>query len=105
MTYRTDPEKLRAVVPDPLQIDEPLVEFEFIRMPDSTDFGDYTESGQVIPVRFWKETGGYSDAMYLNDGPPIFGPVLIATGTMGFKHVAVEPGTACSRRLPHRTSS
>jgi acetoacetate decarboxylase len=88
-------------------------------MPDSTGFGDYTESGQVIPVRFGKEKGGYSHAMYLNDGPPIFGgrelwgfpkkyaqpslavdrdtlvgtldygPVRIATGTMGFKHVAV----------------
>ena len=123
ITYRTDPEKLRAVVPEPLQIDEPLVKFEFIRMPDSTGFGDYTESGQVIPVRLGKETGGYSHAMYLNDGPPIFGgrelwgfpkkyaqpslevdrdtlvgtldygPVRIATGTMGFKHVAVEPGS------------
>jgi Acetoacetate decarboxylase (ADC) len=39
ITYRTDPEKLRAVVPEPLQIDEPLVKFEFIRMPDSTGFG------------------------------------------------------------------
>ena len=52
ITYRTDPAKLRAVVPEPLQIDErePLVKYEFIRMPDSTCFGDYTESGQVIPV-------------------------------------------------------
>ena len=77
----------------------------------------------MIPVRLGKETGGYSHAMYLNDGPPIFGgrelwgfpkkyaqpslevdrdtlvgtldygPVRIATGTMGFKHVAVEPVT------------
>ena len=31
--------------------DEPLVKYEFIRMPDSTGFGDYTESGQVIPVQ------------------------------------------------------
>jgi acetoacetate decarboxylase len=120
ITYRTDPEKLRAVVPEPLQIDEPVVKFEFIRMPDSTGFGDYTESGQVVPVRFGKEVGGYSHAMYLNDGPPIFGgrelwgfpkkyaqpslevdrdtlvgtldygPVRIATGTMGFKHVAID---------------
>ena len=45
ITYRTDPAKLRALVPEPLEIDEPLVKFEFIRMPDSTGFGDYTESG------------------------------------------------------------
>ena len=122
ITYRTDPEKLRTVVPEPLEIDEPLVKFEFIRMPDSTGFGDYTEAGQVIPVRLGKEKGGYSHAMYLNDGPPIFGgrelwgfpkkyaqpaltvhrdtlvgtldygPVRVATGTMGFKHVTLDQG-------------
>src|SRR5262249_52301413 len=48
ITYRTDPQKLRALVPEPLEVDEPVVKFEFIRMPDSTGFGDYTESGQVI---------------------------------------------------------
>src|SRR5262245_46037772 len=52
ITYRTDPEKLNAVVPEPLKLEGPLVKFEFIRMPDSTGFGDYTESGQVIPVSF-----------------------------------------------------
>ncbi|TJW42198.1 MAG: acetoacetate decarboxylase, partial [Mesorhizobium sp.] len=54
ITYRTDPVRLRALVPEPLEVDEhrPLVKYEFIRMPDSTGFGDYTESGQVIPVRF-----------------------------------------------------
>ena len=48
ITYRTDPDALRAVVPAPLMVAEPLVKYEFIRMPDSTGFGDYTESGQVI---------------------------------------------------------
>ena len=46
ITYRTDPEKLRAVVPEPLEVDEPIVKYEFIRMPDSTGFGDYTETGR-----------------------------------------------------------
>ena len=52
ITYRTDPARLRAVVPEPLELDqrEALVKYEFIRMPDSNGFGDYTESGQVIPV-------------------------------------------------------
>ncbi len=50
ITYRTDMEALRRVVPEPLEIPEPIVKYEFIRMPDSTGFGDYTESGQVIPV-------------------------------------------------------
>ena len=34
ITYRTDPAKLRALVPEPLEIAEPLVKFEFIRMPE-----------------------------------------------------------------------
>ena len=120
ITYRTDPAKLRAVVPELLEVGEPLVKFEFIRMPDSTGFGDYTEAGQVIPVRFNGAAGGYTHAMYLNDGPPIFGgrelwgfpkkyaqpslsvhkdtlvgtlaygPVRVAIGTMGFKHYALD---------------
>jgi acetoacetate decarboxylase len=38
VSYRTDPDALRAVVPEPLQITEPIVHYEFIRMPDSTGF-------------------------------------------------------------------
>ena len=73
ITYRTDSAVLESVVPEPLTWDEPLVKYEFVRMPDSTGFGDYTESGQVIPVRFNGQEGGYSHAMFLNDGPPIYG--------------------------------
>lgn len=77
ITYRTDPEALRAVVPAPLEVVEPLVKYEFIRMPDSTGFGDYTESGQVIPVQLRTargvEPGAYVHAMYLDDHPPIAG--------------------------------
>jgi acetoacetate decarboxylase len=75
ITYRTDPAKLRALVPEPLEIDErePLVKYEFIRMPDSTGFGDYTETGQVIPVTFQGRKGGYTHCMFLNDEPPIAG--------------------------------
>jgi len=116
ITYRTDLDKLRAVVPEPLKVDEPLVKYEFIRMPDSTGFGDYTESGQVIPVSLNGRKGGYSHCMFLNDHPPIaggrelwgfpkklgnptlkaeidtlvgtldYGSVRVATGTMGYKH-------------------
>jgi acetoacetate decarboxylase len=71
ITYRTDLEKLREVVPEPLQVDAPLVKYEFIRMPDSTGFGDYTESGQVIPVSFKGRKGGYTHCMFLNDHPPL----------------------------------
>lgn len=73
IVYETDIELLKAVVPEPLEVTEPLVKFEVIRMPDSTGFGDYTESGQVIPVRFRGKAGGYTHAMYLDDLPPIAG--------------------------------
>src|SRR6266404_4519569 len=75
ITYRTDPAKLRAVVPEPLELDEreALVKYEFIRMPDSNGFGDYTESGQVIPVSFRGRRGGYTHCMFLNDEGPIAG--------------------------------
>jgi acetoacetate decarboxylase len=122
ITYRTDREALEAVIPEPLTFDEPLVKYEFIRMPNSTGFGDYTESGQVIPVKFNGAEGGYTLAMFLDDGPPIYGgrelwgfpkklakptlgpaadtfvgtldygPVRIATGTMGYKHKALDLG-------------
>ena len=121
ISYRTDPDKLRAAVPEPLQIDgDPIVKYEFIRMPDSTGFGDYTESGQVIPVTFNGKKGSYTHRMFLNDHPPIaagreiwgfpkvlatptlhaeidtlvgtldYGPVRVATGTMGYKHKQVD---------------
>ena len=121
ITYRTDPEVLRALVPEPLEVVGDTVNYEFIRMPDSTGFGDYTETGQVIPVRFKDkdgqvQEGGYVHAMYLDDNSPIaggreiwgfpkklaspkletdkdtligtldYGPVRVATGTMGYKH-------------------
>jgi acetoacetate decarboxylase len=73
ITCRTDIDALRAVVPEPLEIDEPPMHCEFIRMPDSTGFGNCTESGQAIPVGFKGARGGYTHAMYLDDHPPIAG--------------------------------
>lgn len=120
VTYRTDPAALRAMVPEPLQPAGDLVKFEFIRMPDSTGFGDYTESGQVVPVTWKGKPGSYQIAMYLDDESPIaggreiwgfpkklarphlrveadtllgtldYGPVRIATGSMGYKHRALD---------------
>src|ERR1700733_12140012 len=81
VTYRTDPEALAAggpealgaVLPEPLEVTDSLVNYEFIRMPDSTGFGDYTETGQVIPVRFEGEDGVYVHSMYLDDDAAIVG--------------------------------
>lgn len=123
ITYETDLDLLREIVPAPLEVTEPLVKFEFIRMPDSTGFGDYAESGQVIPVHYQGQPGGYSHAMYLDDLSPIVGgreiwgfpkklakPTLqvvhetfmgtldydrsrIATATMGYKYQTIDTRT------------
>jgi len=124
ITYRTDAAKLRKLVPEPLQIDEPIVKYEFIRMPDSAGFGDYCETGQIIPVSFNGKKGGYSLYMFLDDEAPIvggrelwgfpkkratvtlrtesdtlvgtldYGPVRVVTATMGFKHREMDAGVA-----------
>ena len=116
ISYETDREILESLLPPPLELIEPVVKFEFIRMPDSTGFGDYTESGQVVPVRYKGEEGTFTLAMFLDCEAPIaggreiwgypkklakpklfveqdvlvgildFGSVRIATGTMGYKH-------------------
>ena len=120
ITYETDPEMLRSCVPPVLEIIEPVVKFEFIRMPDSTGFGDYTESGQVIPVRYKGEEGTFTLTMFLDCEAPIaggreiwgfpkklakpqlfveedtlvgkldYGSIRIATATMGYKHHAID---------------
>jgi acetoacetate decarboxylase len=124
ITYRTDRDALRRAVPEPLELPEndALVHFEFIRMPDSTGFGDYTESGQVIPVTFQGVEGGYVHSMFLDDDSPIaggreiwgfpkklatpkithegdvvvgtlhYGSCLCARATVGYKHRIAEPG-------------
>ena len=71
ITYETDIEALKEVVPEPLKVVDPLVKYEFIKMSDSTGFGDYTESGQIIPVEYEGQKGGYVHAMYLDDVAPI----------------------------------
>ncbi len=120
ITYRTDMDALRAVVPEPLQLTDAIVKYEFIRMPDSTGFGNYTESGQVIPVTFNGVAGGFVHSMYLDDDSPIaggreiwgfpkklaspklraekdtligtldYGSVRVANGTMGYKHSTLD---------------
>ena len=120
ITYETDIDVLREIVPEPLKVVEPIVKFEFIRMPDSSGFGDYTESGQVIPVEFESKRGSYVHAMYLDDVSPIvagreiwgfpkkyatpslgvdvdtllgklrYNSVDIAIGTMGYKYEKLD---------------
>jgi acetoacetate decarboxylase len=114
--YRTDREALAAVVPEPLEVDEPLVRFEVMYMPDVTGLGAYTECGQILRVRYEGEPADYIHAMYVDNHPAIasgrersafpkklrlpglyvdsdtlvgtldYGTLRVATATMGYKH-------------------
>ncbi len=118
--YRTDMEALRAAVPEPLEIKDPLVKFEVMWMPDVSGLGAYTEAGQVIPVQFNGEDGDYVHSMYVDNFPAIasgreltaypkkwgapklyidsdtlvgmldYGSLRVATATMGFKHFEMD---------------
>ena len=72
VTYETDKELLRQAVPEPLEPNpDGHVLYEWIRMPDSSGFGDYTESGVVIPCFYKGEPINFTAQMYLDDEPPI----------------------------------
>ncbi len=120
IAYRTDRDRLRAIVPEPLVPAGDLVELEFVRSPDSTGFGPYIRCGQRIPVVLHGEPGIFVHAMYLDNGAPISGgreiwgfpqllakpalytesEVLVGTlhagsqlcavGSMGYKHASLE---------------
>ncbi|MBI0293432.1 acetoacetate decarboxylase [Streptomyces sp. PRKS01-29] len=124
IVYRTDADALRAVVPEPLEIGEPLVRFEVMRMGDVTGYGPYTEAGQAIQVHHDGERGEYLHAMYLDNLPAIAagreagaypktagqpglyvdhgalvgvldrGTLRVATATMGYKHHEMDPEDA-----------
>lgn len=127
--YETDMEALRKVVPEPLEVTEPVVSFEFIRMPDSSGFGDYSESGQVIPITYNGKPGVYVHSMFLDDEAPIaagreiwgfpkklakpkisiegeslvgkleYEGSTIAIGSMGYKFATLDPKTVLSSLL------
>jgi acetoacetate decarboxylase len=116
ITYRTDPAAIERIVPAPLKAPEPLVRYQFIRMPDSSGFGEYKASGQVIPVTYDGKPGNYCHALFLDAEAPLaggreiwgfpeklakisfkveidtllgtldYGRIRIATGTMGYKY-------------------
>ena len=72
--YESDRDAIRAAVPEPL-VPDPTnqVFFECIRMPDSSGFGDYTESGLVIPCHYEGTPCSFVAQMYLDDEAPIAG--------------------------------
>lgn len=124
IVYRTDEEAMRALVPEPLTVDDPLVRFEVMRMPDTTGLGSFSESGQVLQVSYEGETADYLHAMYVDSAASIasgreigaypkkagtprlhtdsdtlvgtldYGSLRVATATMGYKHHPVDEQAA-----------
>lgn len=112
ITYESDPDAIRDALPEPLEPDgSNTVLYEFIKMPNSAGFGDYTESGVVIPALYKGEHVNFTAQMYLDDEPPISGgreiwgfPKKLAqpklsvvhdtlTGTLHYADVLVAVGT------------
>jgi acetoacetate decarboxylase len=120
ITYRTDPDAMRALVPEPLQVAEPLVRFEVMSMPDVSGLGAFKESGQILRVEHDGEPADYLHAMYVDNhasiasgrevsaypkklgSPDLFvdsdtlvgtldyGRLRVATATMGYKHALLD---------------
>jgi acetoacetate decarboxylase len=120
IAYETDPDLIRLQLPEPLEPAGNVVIYEWIRMPDSSGFGDYTESGLVIPARLAGEDVSFVAQMYLDDEAPIaagreiwgfpkkyahpklqvvkdtltgtleYAGQQVALGTMGYKHMRAE---------------
>jgi len=74
ITYRTDPDKLRAVVPEPLEVDEPPIAGgrELWGFPKKL-------ANPTLHVEIDQMVGTLD-----------YGPVRVATATMGYKHKAAD---------------
>jgi acetoacetate decarboxylase len=74
ITFESDSSVIRSALPEPLELArDNLVIYEFMKMPDSSGFGDYCESGIVIPCLYKGEEVNFTAQMYLDDEPPITG--------------------------------
>lgn len=74
VTYETDPDAIRRLLPEPLKPDgSNSVFYEFAYMPDSSGFGVYTQTGIVIPCLFEGQPMHHVSQMYLDCEPPISG--------------------------------
>ena len=123
LTYESDAEAIRRITPEPLEPQGALVNFDFLTVWSSTGFGTYHGAAQRIPVRFNGELGFYTRLMFLDAHAPIaggreiwgfpqklaaprlrverdtlvgdlrIGPVLVATGSMGYKHRSLDTST------------
>lgn len=74
ITYKSAADAIRAAVPEPLKpAPGNLIAYEYIKMPDSSGFGDYQESGVVIPCIFQGKPVNFTCMMFLDNEPPLTG--------------------------------
>ena len=118
--YESDPDAIRAMLPEPLEPDGNHVFFEWMKMPDSQGFGSYEEAGCGIAALWKGEPCTYVAQMYLDDEAPTtagreiwgfpkkigrpelkvvhdtltgtlsYGEREVALGTMGYKYQSLE---------------
>lgn len=118
INYETDPDMIRALLPEPLEPDGNNVYFEWIKMPDSTGFGSYEESGCGISALYNGTPCNFSVMMYLDDQSPTAGgreiwgfpkkygrPCLrtiqeTLTGTLHYDEERVAFGTMTYKQTP-----
>ncbi len=122
ITYETDADAIRAVLPEPLELDGNTVAVQWLDLPDGEGFGAYAAAAQTIPCKFKGESCVFVSQMIVDNCPPLAGgreiwgypmkyghPVLqvtgdtltgtldyagqrIANGTMTYKHDAFDNG-------------
>ena len=71
--YESDPDAIRAMLPEPLEPDGNHVIYEWMKMLDSAGFGSYQESGIAIAAKFNGEPCNFSTMMFLDDESPTTG--------------------------------
>lgn len=71
--YESDPDVIRALLPEPLEPDGNHVVFEWMKMFDSSGFGSYQEAGINIAARYRGEPCNFSTMMFLDDEAPTTG--------------------------------
>ncbi len=71
--YRTDPAKIRAMLPEPLEPDGDIVSVQWLDLPDGEGFGAYQAALQAIPCLFKGEKCNFLTQMYVDNCPPLAG--------------------------------
>jgi acetoacetate decarboxylase len=121
ISYKTDPELVRAALPEPLQPAGDAVSVEWLDLPDGEGLGAYSAAAQMIPCTFKGEACNFVNQMYVDNTPPLAGGREIwgypmkygkatlkvnadtLTGTLHYASQRVAEGTMVYKHDPFRT--